>query len=83
MPPPARMTNEQYVAGHGGRCPFCHHNDIEGDETNFDGGSVSQEVHCNNCHASWYDLYALTSYEVIDSGDAAEQEVPGKDEPDQ
>jgi len=77
------MDDAQYIACGGSRCPQCHSNDIEGDDTNFDSGSVSQRVSCNNCRAQWYDVYALQCYELSTPGDPEFVSGPGHDEPDQ
>jgi hypothetical protein len=56
------MSDVDYVAHGGNRCPFCGSNDIEGSETNIDDGVAWQEVGCYACDKSWSDIYKLTGY---------------------
>lgn len=56
------MTNEQYLAQGGTRCPFCGSLQIEGQEVNIDAGNAWQDMTCNDCHAEWQDTYTLTGY---------------------
>ncbi|ENZ77734.1 MULTISPECIES: hypothetical protein [Ralstonia] len=63
------MTDKQYVAHRGCRCPSCGNSeDLSGDSFNADGGTASQEMGCNVCEASWSDLYVLTGYSDLEDG---------------
>lgn len=58
--PPA-LAN--YLKSGGTSCPFCGSTDIIGDEIDFDGGQLTQEVHCQECDEQWVDSYKLISAE--------------------
>jgi transposase-like protein len=60
------MSQKEYVANHGARCPACRSNDIEAiGRIDADGGSGSQEVRCKACKLEWMDHWKVTSYTVI------------------
>jgi hypothetical protein len=86
---PNAMSDRQYVAVHGGKCPICRGDDICGDSFDVNGGTCTQEVSCGGCGASWLDRYDLMGYDLVSHGDraiavdAAEADEPGHDEPDQ
>lgn len=63
--PLTKECEEQYIAGKSFCCPFCDSSDIEGGSFETDC-TVSQEIHCLNCEARWWDVYRLESIEVID-----------------
>ena len=67
------LTDAEYVATLGTRCPVCQ-------GTHFDGGSIdfhgtagaaavnaSQKIWCMNCGARWIDTYTLTGYTDLDT----------------
>lgn len=56
------LTDKQYVANDGLRCPFCFADDIRGESFNVENGYVYQEVSCGECGESWEDLYQLVGY---------------------
>ena len=60
MPP---KTEAEYVADAGSHCPYCGNRNIVGDDMNFEGGAISQEIGCDACGAAWYDVYYLVGYE--------------------
>lgn len=60
------LTDAAYVAEGGGVCPACGSNQIEGDSTEIDGASATQEVSCLDCSASWKDFYKLAGYLDLD-----------------
>lgn len=63
------MTDKQYVAHQGCRCPSCGSSeDLSGDSFNADGGTASQEMGCSACEASWSDLYVLRGYSELEGG---------------
>lgn len=79
------MTDKQYVAHRGSRCPSCGSSeDLSGDSFNADGGTASQEMGCNACEASWADLYVLKGYSHLEGGisiedvDAAVEDVKNR-----
>ena len=55
------MTQKQYLKNPN-VCPVCGGADITGGETNVDSGSAWQEITCENCNATWNDVYTLTGY---------------------
>ena len=62
----AILTEKQYVAEGGGKCPVCKGTDIVGGSTDYIGDTIIQEIHCQVCQASWNDLYKLDGYEFHD-----------------
>ncbi len=84
--PNAIMTDKQYVRSKGMKCPVCRCEDVVGEETDMGSGDAQQEVSCSSCGSSWYDMYKLTGYSIINDAtqddDESEEDV-GKDEPDQ
>lgn len=63
------MTDQQYVANRGCKCPSCGSSeDLSGDSFNADGGTASQEMGCNACEASWSDVYFLAGYSNLEGG---------------
>jgi C4-type Zn-finger protein len=63
---PAHSFDERsYLKAHGGKCPWCDSLDIQGNNTDFEGGRVYQDVCCNDCGGEWTDMYALTSAEPV------------------
>lgn len=61
-------SNEEYVAKGGNCCPNCGSTQLTGGPISVDGIQAIQEVFCNNCGASWADVYDLVGY--------TEMEVP-------
>ena len=58
--PPEKITmnhRENYIEGGGVHCPFCQSTDITASP--FEGDTKSQQVNCDNCGETWYDLYKL------------------------
>jgi hypothetical protein len=48
------------------RCPVCREQDLDYGETDYSGKWVSQEVYCEACKSTWYDVYLLQGYENLD-----------------
>lgn len=67
-PDEGRMTEAQYTALRGCRCPSCGSSDVEGGFVNIDGGTASQAVCCGECGAGWSDTYTLMGYADLDGG---------------
>ena len=57
-----KLSNDEYVAEGGTRCPYCGGIDIQGQEVNIDAGQAWQDVICNTCGHEWQDTYTLTGY---------------------
>lgn len=56
------LSDEDYVAAGGGKCPACGSREIEGGSIEVDSTIAWQSVRCNDCGAGWNDTYALTGY---------------------
>lgn len=56
------LSNEEYVALKGVRCPFCGSCGIEGDSFDFDGAEASQKIRCLDCDNTWTDVYKLVGF---------------------
>lgn len=58
---------QKFYLDNGGRyCPCCESEEIEGREVDIDAGTATQQVVCNQCHASWVDQYTLTGFEILE-----------------
>ena len=63
------MSQRKYVKSL--RCPNCRSNDVvAGGDENKDG-IIEQEVDCQSCKASWFDVYTLRGYDRL--------EIPGRE----
>ena len=59
----AGLTNKQrarYIEHGGARCPFCNSTDITGRSVEIDAGGATQDVSCEDCSETWWDVYTLT-----------------------
>lgn len=70
----APLTDAQYIKKGGGCCPFCRSTNIDGEGVDVGESSASQECTCHDCNASWYDLYNLDGYSVINEPEPDEGE---------
>ena len=52
-------------------CPQCKSSDINGEKFESDSNTAHQPCSCNNCLATWDDLYILTGYEITSNGSYA------------
>lgn len=68
------LSDAEYVAAKGLRCPVCGCEQIEGDSTDMGGGSATQEMSCTDCGASWTDHYRLTGYGDLEVEDDNEED---------
>ena len=59
------MTDGEYVMHSGCQCPFCGSESIVGGSWNAEGRGASQEVDCNSCFKSWWDVYELKGWEEM------------------
>lgn len=56
------MTELEYLAEKGRKCPYCGSHDITATEgIYFDGAEGVCHVVCDTCHKKWQDFYALVS----------------------
>lgn len=61
------LSDQEYLDKDGTRCPCCNSEAIEGRGWNSFGTTASQEIVCLDCDASWWDIYVLTGYELIEN----------------
>jgi formate dehydrogenase maturation protein FdhE len=62
--------NEKPTAKNDNRyCPMCESDSITGDCVEVDHNSARQDVYCNDCHASWTDVYEFRKKECINPGE--------------
>jgi len=61
-----RMTNKEYVANGGGKCPYCksHGVDVTG-SIEADGTVAWCVIVCNYCGKMWQDVYQLQGYDPL------------------
>lgn len=48
------------------RCPYCGHDQVEGDHVQIESGEAWQQVSCDDCDRRWYEIYTLTRIGEID-----------------
>ena len=60
--PKPLMGQRTYLKHGGGKCVACGSKNIEGGPMEMDGTSAWCVVDCNDCGASWKDVYKLTGY---------------------
>ena len=53
------MTDEEYVAAKGTKCPSCRSTNLVGNPVEIDGGTATQNMICGDCFTTWTDLYRL------------------------
>lgn len=60
------MTQEEYLKSPN-QCPVCRSTHIAGGHVDISGGSAVQTVVCNDCDASWDDVYSLTGFNLFNN----------------
>lgn len=65
------MTEEEYAAAGGVRCPKCGSQNLSGDSFDTWAGGASQSIGCGDCWAEWTDEYTLTRYSDLVPPDGA------------
>lgn len=60
------LSPRKYVASSGCKCPSCFSGNLSADTPQIDGPSVWVGVSCNDCGASWNDVYKLVGYEELE-----------------
>ena len=73
---PERTAELEYIKAGGLHCPYCRTDEIEGYSIDIGGGEAWQEVSCLRCHASWKDVYTLTSLEPHNGPPTQEETAP-------
>lgn len=56
------MTDAEYVAAGGEKCPFCGGADIQGGLDCKEGRHLYIQANCVTCGEIWTDAYTLTGY---------------------
>lgn len=56
------MTDAEYVAAGGQKCPFCGSDAIEGGLDLKEGRHLYIQANCVTCGEFWTDAYTLTGY---------------------
>ena len=74
-------TQDEHEDNGGTHCPGCNSDMIEGGPGEF-GLQASQERTCNNCGASWYDIYRLEGYTTFKPDDDWDAATTDEDERD-
>lgn len=59
-----QMTEQEYRELGGGRCPYCHSDNITGDAIEVDGSIAWQPVSCDDCGKDWEENYSLIGYQA-------------------
>jgi hypothetical protein len=63
----ASRYEEEYLVYSGSRCPVCKTENIMGcGGIEVDGDTCSQEVMCNECEATWSDVYNLVGIDNLE-----------------
>lgn len=60
------MTQEEYAAEHGTKCPCCKSENISGGFIDVEGNTAFQRITCL-CGASWYDEYVFKEYSNLET----------------
>lgn len=73
------LTPREYAARGGVVCPACGGSDVSGDSVEIDAGGASQSVSCDDCDATWVDVYKLTGYTDLEVPEQEEEEEEEED----
>jgi len=64
------ISNVEFVSKLGLICPACGRYEIESTESmQLDDGYCWQGMECNDCEATWQDIYHLASYDNLETKD--------------
>jgi len=66
------MIISEYVLRKGLACPVCRSVDLQGQDVNISEGEATQDVSCDECGATWTDVYILQSYRSLEPGEPDE-----------
>ncbi len=50
------------------RCPLCGSDEVEGDDTEFQGHTATIEGYCSDCDAGWISYYTISGYHSLKVG---------------
>jgi hypothetical protein len=70
------MSDSQYVARKGTRCPVCGSDHLNSESVEADGKDGWANVSCADCGATWSDSWQLTGYFDLDTPQAVEESTP-------
>lgn len=70
------MTDAEFTAHGGNRCPFCGSHDVEGEDLEADGACAWDSCRCLACEATWSTAYSVTGYFDAAPGKGVPQEEP-------
>lgn len=73
------LTNEEYIAIEGARCPFCGGEDIERSLSEVDGAEITLEAVCASCERTWQDVYVLSYARMAEVVEEEEEEEEDDD----
>lgn len=59
------LSDVQYRQAGGCQCPVCGSDNIEANGSDVQGETCYQDVSCNECDASWNDVYKLVGYDDL------------------
>lgn len=80
--PKPLMGQRTYLKHGGGKCPACESKAISADELNIDGAQAWCGVSCNDCGATWNDVYKLAGYEELEMNVEVQPMHPYTPQPD-
>lgn len=60
------MTDEEYVANGGLKCPNCEEQELIGESVEIGRGKAYQQISCAACNANFVDHYVLLGYGELD-----------------
>ncbi len=60
------LTQKQFIEEGGSCCPSCKGSDIESEGIEVDGSIAWAEVSCNECSATWQELYKICGYDNLE-----------------
>jgi transcription elongation factor Elf1 len=66
------MSDEQYIATKGARCPHCGSHRVSTDSVEADGSAGWANSECRDCDAKWSDAWELTGYFDLDVPERSE-----------
>lgn len=65
------MSEAQYVAHRGCRCPYCGSKEVSADSVDADGDTAWDENTCGTCRSTWKSSYQLSGYFEGETGKPA------------
>ena len=61
-----QLSQKEFVANEGRRCPMCLSVELRCvGSLEATGGAAAQSMECNDCGATWVDVYHLTGYDFL------------------